>query len=91
MENLLNQLQPLLQRQQQLIAIQAKLLRGEVDVTLAQRSRDIDQIDHLMDDLFAITPNPETVEDIKRLNEYLATIDTEAAAYYAQKMQEWKL
>jgi hypothetical protein len=48
-------------------------------------------MDHLMDDLFAITPHNRAVEGIKRLNEYLATIDKEGAEYYAEKLEEWML
>jgi len=91
MNTLITKIQPILQRQQKLMAMQAILLKGQVDEILAQRSEDVDKIDHLMDDLFAITPHSGAVEDIKRLNRYLATIDTEAAEYYAEKFREWGL
>lgn len=73
------------------MAIQAILLKGQVNEILAQQSEYVDKIDHLMDDLFAITLHSGAEEDIKRLDTYLATTDTEAAEYYAKKLQEWML
>jgi hypothetical protein len=91
MDNVINKLQPIIQSQQQLMSIQATLLKGQVDDILAERFDNVNKIDKRMDDLFAITPHNRVVEDIKRLNEYLATIDKEAAEYYAEKLQEWML
>lgn len=91
MDNVINKLQPIIQSQQQLMSIQATLLNGQVDDILAERFDNVNKIDKRMDDLFAITPYNRVVEDIKRLNEYLATIDKEAAEYYAEKLQEWML
>jgi hypothetical protein len=83
MQHLLNHIRPIIQQMQKLMIIQAKVLRARFEEIPKQRSKGIDKIDYLKDDLFAIVPHTGAIEDIKHLNEYLATIETEATEYYA--------
>ncbi len=89
MHSLLNKLRLIIQAQQRLIAMQPPLLHHRVNEILARRSENIDEIDHLMDDLFPIMQHGFGTADFQRLNAYLATLDPEAAEYYQQKFEEW--
>lgn len=74
-----SQFHPLLKHQQELMAIQARMLRVQVEEILEQRSKDIDRIYHIMDDLLVVIPHGHCMEDFERLNNYLKTLDAEAA------------
>jgi Tfp pilus assembly protein PilN len=91
MDNLLRSIPPIIQQMQELMAIHAPVLQGQVNAILEQRSKDIDRIDHLMDDLLVVIPHGYCLEDFERLNNYLKTLDAEAAAYYAEQLKEYAL
>lgn len=89
MEHLSKQVGPLLQNLQAQLATQAPLLQERVSKILAQRAEDINEIDHLMDDLFPLFDFGYCVDDFHRLNAYLATLDAEVAKFYTEQFREW--
>jgi len=89
MEELIDDLLPAIKNLQRLLAEQEPILRNRVNEILAQRSEDINEIDHLMDDLFTIMRHGFGIEDFKRLKDYLATLDPDAADFYQHEFEEW--
>lgn len=89
MKHLGKQVGPLPQNLQAQMSTQAPLLQERVNKVLAQRSHDINEMDHLMDDLFPVLEYGYCVEDFHRLNAYLATLDAEVAEFYTEQFKEW--
>lgn len=89
MDNLLKSICPITQQIQKLMAIKAPLLHKQVNEILEQRSTDINKIDHLMDDLLVVIPHRHCLEDFKRLNSHLKTLDAKAADYYTEQLKEY--
>lgn len=89
MDNLLKSIRPIIQQIQKLMAIQAPLLHKQVNEILEQRSTDINKIDHIMDDILVVIPHCHCLEDFKRLNSHLKTLDAKAADYYTEQLKEY--
>jgi hypothetical protein len=89
MDDLIAKLRPVIQDLQRLLAAQEPILHDRVNDILARRSKNVNEIDHLMDDLFTIMPHGFGIADFKRLKEYLATLDAGAADFYQREFEEW--
>ena len=88
MEKLIDSLRPFIQELKHLCATQEALLRVRVDEVLARKSQNIDEIDHLLDDLLNIAYHGYGREDFKRLHQYLMSIEPKCGAHHWKYYQE---
>lgn len=82
-------LRPMIEDLQGLFAQQESILHHRVNDVLARRSENINEIDHLMDDLFNNMFYGRGVDDFHRLKAHLAALKPDAAEFYQREFEEW--
>jgi hypothetical protein len=74
-------LRPMMEDLQRLFAQQETILHFRVNELLARNSKDINEINHLMDDLFNNMFYGRGIDDFQRLKAHLADLDPDAADF----------
>ena len=82
-------LRPMLEDLQHLFARQESVLHYQVNEILASNSKDIEAVNHLMDDLFNNMFHGRGIDDFQRLKAHLTSLDPDAAAFYQREFDEW--
>ena len=85
----ISNLRPMIEDLQRLFAQQESILHHRVNDILARRSENINEIDHLMDDLFNNMFYGCGIDDFQRLKAHLATLKPDAADFYQREFEEW--
>ena len=85
----INNLRPMMEDLQRLFAQQETILHYRVNEVLARNSKDINEINHLTDDLFNNMFYGRGMDDFQRLKAHLADLKPDAAEFYQREFEEW--